>query len=223
MLCLAVACLGLSQSPPAVDTVVRQVESHYNSAKTLTVNFTETYSILGHKRPPETGKLTLRKVGKMRWDYRQPEGKLFVSDGKTVYLYTARDNRVEKVAMKSTDDMRAPLAFLLGKLDMNKEFRNIQARQASDGLWLAAESKTDRLPYQSIEMKVVNTGEISELVVHGRDQSMTAYRFTDERLNQPVNDALFHFQIPAGAEVVDAIETHGDGTDQTAAQHGERR
>ena len=31
-------------------------------------------------------KLTLRKPGRMRWDYQQPPGKLFVSDGKTVYL-----------------------------------------------------------------------------------------------------------------------------------------
>ena len=65
----------------------------------------------------------LRKPGKMRWDYSQPKGKLFVSDGKFLWLYTPDENRVEKMKLKESEDMRAPLAFLLGKLDFDKEFQ----------------------------------------------------------------------------------------------------
>ena len=55
----------------------------------------------------------------------RPAGKLFISDdGKTALLYTAGENRVEKMPLKDTEDMRAPLAFLLGRLDMKKEFRD---------------------------------------------------------------------------------------------------
>ena len=81
----------------------------------------------GAKRS-ESGTLLLRKPGKMRWDYDQPKGKLFVSDGKFLWLYTPEDNRAEKMKLKESDDMRAPLAFLLGKLDFQKEFRNLQAK-----------------------------------------------------------------------------------------------
>ncbi len=70
--------------------------------------------------------LMLRKPGRMRWDYSQPTGKLFVSDGKFLWLYTPAENRVEKMKLQETDDMRAPLAFLLGKLHFDKEFRNLQ-------------------------------------------------------------------------------------------------
>ena len=68
--------------------------------------------------------MTLRKPGRMRWDYSEPSGKLFLSDGKDVYLYTPDANRVEKTKLKASEDMRAPLAFLLGKLDFSKEFRD---------------------------------------------------------------------------------------------------
>ena len=64
----------------------------------------------------------LRKPGRMRWDYSQPKGKLFVSDGKFLWLYTPDENRVEKMKLKESDDMRAPLAFLLGKLDFRQGF-----------------------------------------------------------------------------------------------------
>ena len=66
------------------------------------------------------GDLYLRKPGKMRWDYKTPAGKLFLSDGKQVYFYNPATNRAEKTKLKETEDMRAPLAFLLGKLDFEQ-------------------------------------------------------------------------------------------------------
>jgi len=188
------------------DRLIAQVEGRYNGARTLSVDFVESYNIQGHRRPPETGTLTLRKQGKMRWDYTRPAGKLFVSDGKNVFLYTARDNRVEKVPLKDTEDMRAPLAFLLGRLDMKKEFGKFQARAGEGGTWLEAAAKNERVPYEQIEMLIAPDGAVRALKVLGRDQSEVAYSFSGERLNPPVNEAMFHFAIPPGAEVVDAVE-----------------
>src|SRR6516162_9308920 len=77
-LVLVALAFGLSGMLRAerVDDLVAQMQKHYNSAATLSVQFEETYSILGHARPPETGTLTLKKQGKMRWDYTHPSGKL---------------------------------------------------------------------------------------------------------------------------------------------------
>lgn len=191
---------------PATDPIIKKVQDRYNGAHTLSVHFVENYSILGHPRPAESGTLSLRKQGKMRWDYARPEGKLFISDGKEVYLYTAADNRVEKVPLKDTDDMRAPLAFLLGRLDMRKEFRDFETREGDGGIWLDASAKTDRLPYQKVEMLIAQDGSIEKLNVVGRDQSLLTYTFTDEKINVPLSERLFHFQIPPGAEVVDAVD-----------------
>ena len=189
-----------------MDGLIAQVQGRYNAARTLSVHFVESYSIQGHPRPPESGTLTLRKQGKMRWDYTHPAGKLFISDGKNVYLYTARDNRVEKVPLKDTEDMRAPLAFLLGRLEMKKEFRGFQVHAGDGGTWLDAWAKNDRVPYEEVQMLIASDGEVRELKILGRDQSQIDYSFSHEQLNPPVNEAEFHFQIPPGAEVVDAME-----------------
>ena len=58
----------------------------------------------------------------MRWEYKNPEEKLFVSDGKTVYFYVPADRQVNKEAVRETLDDRIPLMFLLGKSDLRKEF-----------------------------------------------------------------------------------------------------
>ncbi len=202
-LCFLGATLG--RAGQTADSLIKKVESRYNRAKTLSVEFVEHYSILGRSRPPEAGHLTLRKQGKMRWDYTRPAGKVFVSDGKTVFLYTAADNRVEKIPMKETEDMRAPLAFLLGHLDMSKEFRNFETRADRRGEWLTAQAKNDRVPYKNIDMLIGTGGEIEELRVIGRDESTLWFSFSNERLNPPAPNDLFKFSIPPGAEVVDVI------------------
>ena len=96
----------------------------------------------------------LRKPGKMRWDYSQPAGKLFVSDGKFLWLYTPAENRVEKMKLKESEDMRAPLAFLLGKLDFDKEFQNIQASRRVPTRGSRPSRKPTTCPTRQVEFVV---------------------------------------------------------------------
>lgn len=213
-ICLVLGMSLALSADPAADEVIKKVQDHYNSARTLSVTFSEKYSILGHIRPEEAGTLTLRKQGKMRWDYTRPQGKLFLSDGKNVYLYTAMDNRVEKVPLKDTEDMRAPLAFLLGRLDLKREFRDIDLSGSGPGpgtWWLDAKAKNDRIPYESIRMLIAPDGSIRQLKVIGRDDSVIEYSFADEKLNPPVGDEAFRFTIPPGATVVESIEFGSQG------------
>jgi outer membrane lipoprotein carrier protein len=205
--------LGVSAIEAGVtaNDLIRQVQDRYNKARTLAIHFEESYSIQGHPRPTEAGELVLKKQGKMRWDYARPKGKLFISDGKEVYLYTAEENRVEKVPLKDTEDMRAPLAFLLGRLDMKKEFRDFQVRPGSGGTWLNASAKNDRVPYESVDMLISPDGAVRQLKVRGRDESLLSFAFENEKLNPQLSDSLFHFTIPPGAEIVEAIKPAAEG------------
>jgi outer membrane lipoprotein-sorting protein len=58
-------------------------------------------------------------------------------------------------------------------------------------------------------MLIAADGSVRQLKVAGRDQSQLAFEFTGERLNPPVDDSIFRFQIPAGAEMVDTMEFAG--------------
>jgi len=140
----------------------------------------------------------------MRWEYSSPAGKLFVSDGKIVYLYLPGSGRVQKMNLKQTEDMRAPLAFLLGKLNFEKEFQHIEAMPVADGTRITADPKAANLPYSKVEFLVTPAFEIQKLQITAQDGSVLDFTFNAERLNPPVADKLFKFTIPAGAEVVEA-------------------
>jgi outer membrane lipoprotein carrier protein len=186
-----------------LDAVLKSVENRYNRAQSLRLTFTETYKIHQRADQVESGVLSLRKPGKMRWDYSSPAGKVFVSDGKNIFLYTPATNQVEHSTMKDTEDMRAPLAFLLGKLNFYKDFRSFLLRPEGADTWIAAEPNSDKVPYSKVEFLVTADSRIRRLRVVGQDQSIMDFQFDEEKLNLPLDAKLFVFRPPAGALIVE--------------------
>ena len=186
------------------DSLLKRVEGRYNRARTLQVLFTEQYTPPGKSRRTESGILMLRKPGKMRWAYSQPPGKLFVSDGKLLWLYTPDENRVERMKFQESDDMRAPLAFLLGKLNFDKEFSNIQSKIEGADTRITAEPKTDNLPYSAVEFLVAQDSHIKEVKVTGFDRSILNFTFDQERVDPQLDANLFQFSMPKGANLVES-------------------
>jgi len=199
--CLLAVSAFAGETP--LDRLLKTAEHRYNKAKTLQVLFREEYTKAGHKPRTEAGVLQLRKPGRMRWEYTDPKGKLAVSDGKNLWLYTPEENRVDKWPLRETDDMRAPLAFLLGKLHFEQEFRNLQGKPEGTGTRITAEPKTDSLPYSAVEFLVTAEGRICEVKVTQFDRSVMAYTFDQEKMDPPLDAKLFQFQPPKGAEVVE--------------------
>ena len=74
---VSLAALPLGAANVDLNVLLKGVEQRYNHAKTLQVQYNETYSVQGKARKSESGTLTLRKPGRMRWDYSEPPGKLF--------------------------------------------------------------------------------------------------------------------------------------------------
>jgi outer membrane lipoprotein carrier protein len=201
----ALAALPAFAADPQLDTLLKKVETRYNRAQSLKLDFSETYAGLGHAPShTESGTLYLKKPGRMRWEYRSPAGKLFLSDGKDVFLYTPDQQRAEKSKLKLSDDERAPLAFLLGKLDFGKEFRSFETRPEGPDTWIVAEPKNQNLEFSKVEFLAAPDGEILKLRVTGIGNSMTDFAFSNETLNAPVAAAQFTFHPPPGVEVVEA-------------------
>jgi len=138
----------------------------------------------------------------MRWDYAKPAGKIFVSDGKRVSLYNPETNQVEVTGVKETEDMRAPLAFLLGKLNFYKEFRKFTLREDPEGIWISAEPENETLPYSRVEFLVAPDARIKRLKVFAQDRSVLDFRFDHEKLNIPVDQRIFDYRVPITAQVL---------------------
>ena len=201
-----VLALCANAAPPSVSSILNGVERRYNNARTLQVFFEQTYDAPRRAPITETGELFLRKPGRMRWEYASPKGKLFISDGKYVWLYTPSLNRVERGKVKESDDMRAPLAFLLGKIDFDRDFKTFILREINGQTWITAHPKNDKLLFRSVQFRVGEGYRIDELVIVDDMNATMRFRFMSEKLNPPLAQNMFTFVPPPGAEVVEAIQ-----------------
>ncbi len=189
-----------------MNKLLKAVESRYNRSQSLKLDFSESYE--GMRRPvaSDSGVLYLRKPGRMRWEYATPAGKLFLSDGKEVYLYSPDERQARRSKLKESDDMRAPLAFLLGKLDFDREFKAFEMHPEQDGVWIIATPKSDSLAYTKVEFLATPDGEIHRVRITAQDHSKLDFTFSNEQQNAPVPESLFKFQPPPGVQVVEVAQ-----------------
>jgi outer membrane lipoprotein carrier protein len=205
---LSVGLLAVSAfaADAPLNALLKKVEDRYNKAKTLEVLFNEQYTPPRSATRTENGTLLLRKPGRMRWDYAQPKGKLWVSDGKNHWLYTPSDNQVEKMKLTESEDLRAPLAFLLGKLHFDKEFRNLQGTPDGADTRVTAEPKSDNSQYSKVELLLTPDARIRQVKFTGFDGSILAFTFDQEKLDPPLDAKLFQFQMPPGAHLEESAQ-----------------
>jgi outer membrane lipoprotein carrier protein len=203
---LATAILNASPAPD-IHAVAQAVDERYNHLRSLQADFTEIYRGAGMERT-ESGTLWLKKPGKMRWEYRSPRDKLFLSDGKDAWFYVPGERQVRRTAVKKLDDLRSPLAFLLGKTKLEKELQGLSL--APDVTPLAAgdvvlrgvpKSLADRV--SQVLLEITPEHWIRRILIEEVDGSVTEYRFNSYRENVEVADRQFQFVLPDGVEVID--------------------
>jgi len=204
---VAAAVLARADTAPDVHAIAAAVDHHYNHLHTLQCEFTEIYSGAGIDRT-ESGMLWLKKPGKMRWEYRSPRAKLFVGDGKNAWFYVPGERQVRRTEIRKLDDLRSPLAFLLGKTRLEKELQGLSLASDVPPLTVGdvvlrgvPKAMADRVSQVLLEITPENW--IRRIVIQEEDGSTTEYRFSDEKEDVKVADQRFQFAVPEGVEVID--------------------
>ena len=113
--CVGGAVAAAAQGPSAAE-IASQVQQKYDSVRDFSADFThEAESGVLRKKLVERGSVMVKKPGKMRWAYKAPEEKLFVSDGVRMYMHTPADNQVIVSAVPADDQATTAVLFLTGK------------------------------------------------------------------------------------------------------------
>lgn len=196
-----------SGSPANVTEIARQTDEHYNRLKTFKTDFTETYQGPGISRT-ESGTLWLKKPGRMRWEYRQPREKLFLTDAHTAFFYVPGERQARKTPLRNLDDIRSPLRYLLGKTKLEKELDGLSlatgqtpARTGDIVLRGVPKNMKDRISEVSLE---ISPGfQIDRIVIREIDGTTTDFVFSNTQENVPVEDSLFRFTPPPGVQVIE--------------------
>jgi outer membrane lipoprotein carrier protein len=208
LVCLVSAAPSWCASPtpvppkaPTVAEICKQVDQHYNRLRSLRVQFTETYQGMGMKRT-ESGTLLLEKPGRMRWDYSNPAGKVFVIDEKYGYSYTPGDAQAERYPAKQLEDFRSPLRFLLGHTRIEKELTDLTLTPEGTEYRLRGVPKGMEQRVAEVTLTVTADGRIDAIQWKETDGATTEFQLTNELTNPPLAADTFSFRPPSGVAVV---------------------
>ncbi len=202
-LLLAAVPAWTQTAAPSAAKLAAAVDHHYNGLRRLRVRFTESYEGMGMDRR-ENGVLLLEKPGRMRWNYAEPPGKVFVLDGKYGWFYTPGDAQVQQIPAKKLDDLRSPLRFLLGHAQLTKELDGLTMTPADNAQFrLRGVPKGMEQRVRSLEVTVTADGTIHAMTLEELDGSRTSFAFTDEEENPVMAAGTFRFVPPAGVPVVE--------------------
>jgi outer membrane lipoprotein carrier protein len=190
-----------------VHRLAQAIDSHYNHLRSLQSDFTEIYRGNGPERV-ESGTLWLKKPRKMRWEYRSPKEKLFISDGEAVWFYLPSERQLRKTTLQKLDDVRSPLAFLLGKTKLENEFQGLSKAVDQSPLdprntLLRGVPRAMAGQVSEVLLEITSNDQIVRIGLVELDGATTEFRFSGWKENLELSDSEFRFVPPPGVETVE--------------------
>ena len=208
---------GAATDPEAARLVGR-IESWSRAHPHFEARFEQRFQprIFGRERV-ESGRLTILRPGRMRFDYETPEPKVFVSDGTNTWFHVPADRQVVVGAFaperngpegNGPEDGELPpnpLDFLSGAARIT-DFFEAEIAPDEDGFRAVALTarRPDGGPSALTLLVEPESGRIRGIVSEDLEGNRTEFRFSDFRVGDPPDDGLFTFRIPPGTEVLTA-------------------
>jgi outer membrane lipoprotein carrier protein len=206
--------LPLSAADPSADEFSKAIQRKYDTVNAFDTDFVHTYrgGVLKTKLT-ERGHLLVKKPGRMRWEYTEPEKKLFVSDGFKVYFYIPDDKRVVISNAPRDDRPATPAMFLAGKGNLTRDYTpslvDPPEGSAPGSRALKLVPKVAQPDYDWLTL-VVDPATLSlRGLSYGDAQGgISTFSFEHLKENPGMSDKEFDFKPPRGVDVVTERPAH---------------
>ena len=147
-----------------------------------------------------SGKMTLLRPGKFRWDTQKPSHQLLIADGKKIWLY---DESLKQVTVQPQTKKAASPVMLLSDptTKLMEQFSVRSTGQAAKQLKFALTPKDKAGMFQRADL-VFEAGRLSQMQLFDSLGQKTIITFTDVKTNNTLSSNLFEFTPPKGVDVV---------------------
>lgn len=182
--------------------VVERLQEKYSTITAIEADFTQEFRSAMGGAQTSTGKVYLKKPGKMRWNYKDPVQDEIVSDGVSIWVYQPDLNQV---IVRSMDKDATSIAadFLSGIGNIDRDF-TVELSGESPEAWTLM--LTPRSPQPNLKVLFMDVDKTTLLavktVVVDHFGNETRVSFSDIKLNYAIPALLFDFTPPAGASVI---------------------
>lgn len=188
----AFAQIGPLQPAPSQNADIAAVQAHLRAVTSMTADFTQT----DRSGKTLTGKLTIKRPGKVRFQYQQGVPILVIADGNSLWFIDYQVAQVQRWPIGNS-----PLAALLDPSRDLTRFARIVPTE--DPRILFVEAKDPKRPeYGTLTLAFAReAGAPAGLRLQGwialdGQNNRTTIRLSNQRFNVPVGDESFRWRDP---------------------------
>jgi len=199
--------------------VVKQVQARYEKTKDLQADFSQKTRIEGFERPMvSSGKVYLKKPGRLRWDYLDPAIEEIYVNHDDVKVYVPEHKQVLIGKLSQMAASKAPLELLQGaaKLDESFDIEPTTGRERGIGgvrlitLIPKAQDHESTRNLQRIVVEVFpKTYFLRTVSLHEISGNVATFEFSGLKPNLGLGNDVFDFKAPPDVEVVKAPVLNG--------------
>jgi outer membrane lipoprotein carrier protein len=193
-----------SKDQPGVEKVMDGLIERFGSADFSADFFQESTLSALDIQDTATGRVWIKHPGMMRWEYETPESYAIITDGETLWIYRPLDRQVViGNAMAYFGDGKGA-SFLSNIALIQEAFTVSLAPPAGEGLYtLRLEPHQKQLDldeiYVNIDKATFDIVAVRTLNAYGDE---TRLEFENLEFSENMAEDLFHFQPPAGMDVL---------------------
>jgi len=202
------------QALKEVEEVVKKLQSRYEKTKDLQADFTQKTMIEGFERPmTSTGKVYIKKPGRLRWNYLDPANENIFVNKDDVKVYVPEHKQVLVGKLTQMAASKAPLELLQGAAKLEESFQvepTPGKGRGAGGIRLLtllpkSHGQETTKTLQKIVVEVFpKTYYIRTVSLYEISGNVSHFEFSAPQANVGLADDLFEPKFPADVEIVKA-------------------
>ena len=193
-----------AESDLTLDQILDRVEKHY-TGKSFQAKFDQESTIKAMDIVDfASGKIFVRYPGMMRWEYEKPEKQTIITDGHKLWIYRPSDNQVLTGSAPTFFSDGKGASFLSDIKLIRQKFRISLENSKEDFFYeLKLQPLEKKLDVTDIRLSVTkNTFTVIRIITYNSYGDENRIEFTNHQFDVKLNDSLFSFKIPPGADVL---------------------
>lgn len=199
---LAIITFCVAPSGFAAAQASQSLQRFFDDVSTFSANFEQV--ILDENFNPieeSSGQMAIKRPGKFRWDYDEPNPQQVVSDGDKVWFY---DIELEQITVKPLGRTlgKTPAGLLAGGRGVDESYNVTDVEGAGSISWVRLTPKEKESDYQNLRIGFVDQ-QLRILELLDSLGQTTRITLSNTQENPPLSDDRFNFTPPKGVDIID--------------------
>lgn len=186
----------------AQEKAASQLSALLSKSETIQGRFSQfTLDASGAQLQESSGTMELKRPGMFRWVTEPPMEQELVSDGQKIWLY---DPDLLQVSIQTMDERvtHTPALLLSGNVRQLQDSFSIEQQEQDGIVRFNLKPKAPDTLFDSLRLSFMGE-RIHDMQLEDAVGQRTNIMFMSLRMNEPLADSHFQFQIPAGVDVIE--------------------